>query len=129
MTIHSFINDSLNKDRAARLQVDPTEIEKLGEADGRIAAWELLGKAFEIKSKTEFEKYVHECATHYQDGPVSLNNLPAGYSKGYFDGRSAVFTEFDALVQEHRFEPTHDEIAQSMGFADELDLHLYHNRS
>jgi hypothetical protein len=98
MTIHSFINDSLNKDKAARLQVDPTEIEKLGEADGRIAAWELLGKAFEIKSKTEFEKYAHECATHYQDGPgpVSLNNLPAGYSKGYFN---AVFPHIKQIVE------------------------------
>lgn len=126
MNIKTFIDEELIKDQRERSQRNfAIKDYALGKIEGRLAAWELLAKSFEVKTKADFEDYVRETASNYRGEPESFRSRHDDYSQGFFSGREVVFTEIETAINERRFEPTRDEFAQSLGFFDELDLLLY----
>ncbi len=130
MNIKEYIDTSLAKDLKYKAMLPQlTELNtpySAGLTDGRIRSWEALGKAFETESKRDFEKFVSDKVRWYKDKLPGAQRSLEAYQRGILQGCSDVFNDISEAIKEKRFEPTRDEIAQSMGFADELDMYLYH---
>lgn len=89
---------------------------------------ERVGQVYEVESRPSFDSFIKDNANKYTQDGAALSRLPDAYKLGCFSSLQAVFAGFAKALDEKRFEPSREEIAQSMGFADELDLYLYHNR-
>lgn len=135
MTIKTYIDTELVKAQKSRSQLPAntpalsSDVQfNIGRADGLITVLERVGQVYEVESRSSFDRFIKDNANKYTQDGAALSQLPDAYKRGFFSSLQAVFAGFSKALDEKRFEPSREEFAQSLGFADELDLYLFHNR-